>query len=336
MTARGPVASWWEREGEDIRCLLCPRKCLVAPGTRGYCGARVHVPGEGLVAGTYGSVSSLAVDPVEKKPLYHWNPGTRTLSLGSTGCSMDCPFCQNWSIAKPESSGKVPVHAVAPEALAPLARKAGVPSVSFTYNEPLVSFEYLRDAARLLREEGLASILVSNGMIEEAPLGEILPLLSAANIDLKAFTERGYALLGGFLGTVRRTIDRLLSSGVHVEVTFLLVPGINDEPAPFLQMVQWLSGLDPQPVLHISRYFPNRLWDRAPLSSTTMAEYVERASSVLEYVYEGNSGNENLTVCRDCQGILVRRSGFRVLENNLDPGGCCLRCGTPSPIVMNL
>ena len=211
-------------------------------------------------------------------------PRTRTLSLGSTGCSMDCPFCQNWSIAKPESSGKVPVHAVAPEALAPLARKAGVPSVSFTYNEPLVSFEYLRDAARLLREEGLASILVSNGMIEEPPLGEILPLLSAANIDLKAFTERGYALLGGFLGTVRRTIDRLLSSGVHVEVTFLLVPGINDEPAPFLQMVQWLSGLDPQPVLHISRYFPNRLWDRAPLSSATMAEYVERASSVLEYV----------------------------------------------------
>lgn len=336
MTHSERGAAWWHREGEDARCLLCPHECLLAPGARGRCGARVHVPGRGLTAATYGLISSLAIDPVEKKPLYHWNPGTLTLSLGSVGCSMDCPFCQNWRIARPRTIEDIPVRYLGPEEPGRLAEEEGVPSVSFTYNEPLVSWEYLVDASRILKERDIPAIVVSNGLISEPPLKELAPLIAAANIDLKAYGEKRYRMLGGRLGTVRRTIVLLIEAGVHVEVTFLLVPGLNDEMTPFLEMVQWLSELSPQPVLHISRYFPNRRWTEGATPETLMAEYVRRASERLAYVYAGNGGDENSTLCRRCGELLVHRQGFRVIAMNVDRAGHCMRCGGPTPVVMTL
>ncbi|HCL79874.1 MAG TPA: AmmeMemoRadiSam system radical SAM enzyme, partial [Synergistaceae bacterium] len=217
-----------------------------------------------------------------------------------------------------------------------LAEEAGVPSVSFTYNEPLVSWEYLVDASRVLKERRIPAIIVSNGLISEAPLQELTPLVAAANIDLKACGEEQYRTLGGRLGTVQRTIALLIEAGVHVEVTFLLVPGLNDEMTPFLEMVQWLSELSPQPVLHISRYFPNRRWTEGATPEALMAEYVQRASERLVYVYAGNGGDENSTLCRHCGKTLVLRRGFRVTAMNVDPAGRCMHCGNPTPVVMTL
>jgi pyruvate formate lyase activating enzyme len=222
----------------------------------------------------YGKISSAAVDPIEKKPLYHWNPGTSILSLGTVGCSMDCPFCQNWRIAGWDPA--LSLASMEPEDVVRSAEKTESRSVAFTYNEPMVWFEFLLDASRALREAGVSTVLVSNGMILPEPLGELLPFVSAANIDLKAFTPEAYRFLGGNLEAVKNSIRILISGGVHVEVSFLLVPGINDDMEAFGRMVQWLASFDPRPVLHVSRYFPARKWSAPPPSNKLVGEYCTR------------------------------------------------------------
>ncbi len=323
---------WWRWERECARCLLCPHACLIPPGGKGRCGVRVHTPGTGLKPLNYGLVSSIAVDPVEKKPLYHWKPGTCILSLGSVGCSMYCPFCQNWQIA--EWAPSIPLQKLEPDMAAKLAVQEGLSSVAFTYNEPLTWFEYLLDACRFLAGDHISAALVSNGMINPRPLMELVPLLSAANIDLKAFSPETYRFLGGEIHTVKNTIKTLLESGVHVEVTFLLVPGINDEPDVFGKMVAWLASLDPSPVLHISRYFPNRDWKMPATPMERIREYEAIAKERLPWVYTGNTDEESVTRCLQCGGILIRRRRYKVLEINLDEDGRCVFCTSQSPIIL--
>lgn len=325
-------AEWWRFEGENARCMLCPHACLIPPGEQGRCSVRLHAPGLGLRSSNYGLAASLAVDPIEKKPLYHWKPGTSVLSLGSVGCSMRCPFCQNWPLA--ECSPSVPLHRIDPEAPARLAMQHGTPSVAFTYNEPLTWFEFLKDSCRILREEGIPVVLVSNGMINAGPLEELAPYIAAANIDLKAFSPDVYRSMGGELDAVKRTIRTLSAAGTHVEVTFLLVPGISDDPLSFAEMTSWLASLHPAPALHISRYFPNREW-RLPATSIERIEEFERlAQERLQWVYPGNIDGESCTRCSECGGALLRRRRYLLLEKNVDEEGRCAFCSSPTPIVL--
>ncbi len=325
-------ADWWRREGDGVRCTLCPHVCFLSPGETGRCGVRIHMEGEGLRSLSYGMVSSLAMDPIEKKPLYHWKPGTRILSFGSVGCSMRCPFCQNWKLA--ECAPSVPLRRISPEEPALLAQRHGAPSVAFTYNEPLTWFEFLLDSCTFLSEFKIPAVLVSNGMINAAPLDQLLPQVAAANIDLKAFTAEAYRFLGGELETVKRTIQTLLNAGKHVEVTFLLVPRINEEIPAFTEMTAWLASLDPAPVLHISRYFPNREWREPATPPERIREFEVIAKERLPWVYPGNIDGDIVTRCRNCGGVLLLRHRYSVLQNNVTSDGRCAFCSSPSPIIL--
>ncbi len=332
MITSRPLASWWQQEANDVRCLLCPHACLLPPEDTGVCGVRKHEPGRGLVSMNYGLVSAAAVDPVEKKPLYHWKPGTSILSFGSIGCTMHCPFCQNWQIARCEVGRSLTTA----DLTTPLeiARKEGLSSVAFTYNEPIVWFEFLTESARILREEDISVILVSNGLIAPGPRDELLSLLCAANIDLKAFTDEAYRFMGGFLEPVKRTIERFFEGGVHLEITFLLVPGINDSKEDFRRMTRWMRSVSPELVLHISRYFPSHQWTEPAPSLPLLREFVEIAREDLQYVYEGNTGSSSGTQCSSCAASLIERKDYRIVGPFVDSSGKCLRCGTPSPFVL--
>lgn len=325
------TAMWQRREGDALRCLLCPHSCLLQRGQVGKCRVREHVEGVGLVSLNYGKISALATDPIEKKPLYHWNPGTEILSVGTVGCSMDCPFCQNWAIAGWEKD--IPLRSIEPKDLAVLAKDARTEGVAFTYNEPLVWYEFVLESSEILKKEGLHPVLVTNGMILPDPLEELLPFISAANVDLKAFTPGAYRLLGGNLGAVKNTIAAMTGRGIPLEVTFLLVPGINDDREAFEEMLKWLASLDPTPVLHISRYHPCRNWDAPSTPLSLMEEFCALAKKALPFVYPGNTGDEAITRCQSCGEALVTRKGYSIVVKNLDIEGRCEVCGGQSPII---
>ena len=242
-----------------------------------------------IVCESYGRLTALALDPIEKKPLARFFPGSFILSAGSYGCNLNCPFCQNAGISMADATA--PTTFVSPEDLVEKAlslRAQGNIGLAFTYNEPLISYEYVRDCARLAHEKGLKTVLVTNGTIEEGPLRALLPLIDAMNIDLKGFTAEIYRTLGGDLATVRRTIG-LSVPACHVEVTTLIVPGLSDDPDDMDREAAWLASLDPGIPLHISRFFPRyRLTDRPPTPVETVYALREVAAKHLRYVYTGN------------------------------------------------
>ena len=239
-------------------CDLCPHACRLREDETGFCRARTNVGGV-IRPTNYGRLTALALDPIEKKPLYHFHPGHAILSVGSYGCNLACPFCQNADIAAADAS--IPTENVPPARLAALAQELsaaphGSLGVAFTYNEPLVNYEYIMDTAPLLHAAGLAVVLVTNGMICAEPLARLLPHVDAMNIDLKGWQGDFYRRLGGDLMTVRETITHAVRAGVHVEVTTLIIPGMNDSPADMEEEARWLASLSPDLPLHISRYFP--------------------------------------------------------------------------------
>lgn len=274
-----------------VTCPVCPRACSLAEGQRGACRARV-ARGGAVVDENYGRVTALALDPIEKKPLARFRPGTRILSVGSYGCNLRCPFCQNASIAcaGPED---VEWRAYAPEELVAMAdelRSRGNTGLAFTYNEPLVGYEFVRDCAALAHERGLASVLVSNGMVSPGPLAELAGLIDAANIDLKGFTQEFYDQVGGDLAAVKRTIATLAADpGCHLEVTTLIVPGMNDDAAQVDAMAAWLASLDPGITYHVTRFFPcHRMADAAPTPVADVRALAAVARRHLRHVVVGN------------------------------------------------
>jgi pyruvate formate lyase activating enzyme len=283
-------ARWWamEESAGAARCGLCPRACELEHGKWGYCGARFF-DGEALRSPYLGRFSSIAVDPIEKKPLYHWRPGSQIFSLGSLGCTMRCPFCQNHSIAQP-APGASPrrLSELTPQALADKTAELGLRAVAYTYNEPALQAEYILEAAPVLREKGIATVLVSNGMYSESLLRDLAPVVEAANIDLKTFNPKTYARLGGSLDTVRRTIPYLLEQGAHVEVTTLVVPGVSDDPAEFAAELDWLAGLSPDLPLHISRYRPAHKFTAPPTDLNLLLRFEQMAREKLRHVHLGN------------------------------------------------
>lgn len=272
-----------------VQCGLCPHKCNLNPNKTGLCGTRKNIDGN-IKSISYGQVTSLAVDPIEKKPLYHFYPGTTILSVGGFGCNMKCPFCQNYSIS--QQGIEVSQGYVSPEEMVEFARKAtlkaGSIGVAFTYNEPFLSYEYLLDVAPLLKAEGQKVVLVTNGQICQEPLQSILPYIDAMNIDLKAFSEDGYKWMGGDFKTTKDTIRLSLEAGVHVEVTTLVIPGINDDSDMMRSEAMWISKLRKDIPLHLSRYFPRYKLQTEATPVATLYRLQEISQECLDYVYLGN------------------------------------------------
>ena len=270
-------------------CDLCFRHCALEEEQTGFCRARVS-RGGAVVPLNYGKAASLALDPIEKKPLRRFHPGSLVLSVGSFGCNLRCPFCQNHEISM-AGAGGLETEELSPEALAALAEKLrprGNIGVAYTYNEPLVGYEYVRDSAVAVRARGLCNVLVTNGTIEEAPWRALLPWIDAANIDLKGFTEAWYARLGGDLETVKRNIAAA-AEYCHVEVTTLLVPGENDGADEIRALARWLADVSPDIPLHLTRFFPcYRMIDRSQTPVETIYSLADTARESLRYVYTGN------------------------------------------------
>ena len=271
------------------RCELCFHYCELDEGQTGLCRARGCQDGR-IIPLNYGKLTSLALDPIEKKPLRRFRPGSLVLSVGSFGCNLRCPFCQNHEISM-AGDGQLQTVELSPEQLAAKAAEL-VPQrnigVAYTYNEPLVGYEYIRDCAALVRERGLVNVLVTNGTVEETLWWELLPLIDAANIDLKGFTAAWYRKLGGDLDTVKRSIT-LAAERCHVEVTTLLVPGENDSVEEIRKLARWLASVDPNIPLHLSRFFPRyRMTDRPSTPVERVYHLADEARAYLTYVYTGN------------------------------------------------
>ena len=272
----------------SLKCDICFHHCELDEGRTGLCRARANRGGQ-IVPLNYGRLTSLALDPIEKKPLRRFHPGGLVLSLGSFGCNLRCPFCQNAEISM--AGAEFPARDYSPEALVQLAlalRPRGNLGLAYTYNEPLVGYEFVRDCAALVREAGMFNVLVTNGTVEEAPWRALLPLIDAVNIDLKGFTEAWYRRLGGDLETVKRSIA-LAAEACHLEVTTLVVPGCNDGEDELRALSGWLASLSPDIPLHISRFFPrHRMNDLPPTPVDTVYRLAAVARERLRYVYTGN------------------------------------------------
>ncbi len=311
-------------EGSRLRCNLCPHYCLIEEGAVGRCAVRENRGGV-LIALTYGRAVTLNLDPIEKKPLFHFMPGSVILSTGPNGCTLTCGNCQNWHI----SQQRVETDYVSPERLAEVAGRGGSIGVAFTYTEPLLWFEYLLDAVPLIRAKGLKSVLVTNGFLNEEPAREIAPLIDAFNVDLKGIRDEFYReYCGGRVEPVKRFIE-IAASVSHVEVTNLVIPGLNDASRDIQDLVDWLAGVSPEIPLHFSRFFPQyRMTDRPATSQEALERAYAIATKKLKYVYIGNifiDGTED-TRCPTCGATVVRRRGYEA--EMLGAGGVCPSCGT--------
>lgn len=281
------------RSMPGVRCDVCPHGCAPAPGATGACRARSNVGGA-IVPTGYGRITSLAIDPVEKKPLAQWRPGSTVLSVGSYGCNLRCPWCQNASISQVGEDGvawrDVSAYELAALAAQAHARDSRMVGVAFTYNEPLVCWEYVRDAGTLVHERGLSNVLVSAGCVSQHVMREVAPLIDAANIDLKSIRATTYDMLGGDLRVVQQSIELLAETpSCHLEVTCLVVPGVNDTEDEMRELASWVASVDKNIVLHVTRFHP--AWHKRDVGPTPVAKVyalADAARSILPYVYTGN------------------------------------------------
>lgn len=329
-------AEFYRKAGDDkVQCLLCPHECLLSAGQRGLCRARKNIAGR-LYTLNYGRVSSLGIDPIEKKPLYHFYPGRQIFSVGTFGCNFRCQFCQNWEI----SQGEPATEELSPERLVAMALRAreesGSVGIAYTYSEPVVWYEFVYDCAKLAHEKGLKNVLVTNGSIQEEPLEKLLPYIDAMNIDVKAFTPDYYRrVCRGELEPVLRTVERAYGR-CHIELTTLLVPGMNDSDEELEALVDWVASLSRDVPLHFSRYFPRYQMELPPTPLQTLVRAWELARQKLRYVYIGNAWElgerYDNTYCPGCGSLLIRRSGYFVLLSGLE-GRRCKECGTDIAVV---
>ncbi len=313
-----------ELDDDTIRCELCPHLCVLKPNQVGICKVRKNVHGV-LYSLNYGMVSAAAMDPIEKKPLFHFHPGESIFSVGSWGCNMSCPFCQNWEI----SQEKPKIRNFSSAQLVSIAQGNDSFGIAYTYSEPVVWFEYVLDCARNALKEGLANVMITNGYIEEQPFKLLTQYFSAMNIDLKSFDEGYYKkVLHGERNVVMKNISFAHESGVHVEVTKLVVPQDNDSLSEMEELSRWLASVDRSIPLHLSRYYPNYKYDRPPTDVEKMEELYEIAKNYLDFVYIGNiPGVHEDTVCPECGQTVIKRNGYDVEIVGLDENGRCTNCG---------
>jgi len=317
-------AMFWKKEKDSVRCLLCPRNCLIKGGSVGFCGVRQNQDGR-LYSLVYAKPASIAVDPIEKKPFYHFLPGSSALSIGTVGCNLACQFCQNWTLscARPEDTDVS--ETVQPEEIVAMAKKQGCPVIAYTYNEPTIFYEYMLDTAKLARKAGLKNVIVSNGYIEQEPLKELCKHIDAANIDLKAFSNEFYSkYTGAKLQPVLDTLKTLKEEGVWLEITNLVIPTLNDNMEGIEQMCKWIKENLGQAVLHFSRFFPHhKLNNLPPTPPQTLDRARKIALKYLDHVYVGNIQTEaNNTYCPKCKKLLIERQWFTPSLNEIKDSRC--------------
>jgi pyruvate formate lyase activating enzyme len=318
-------------KNDMVRCNLCNHFCVIEPGSRGKCGVRENSGGK-LYTLVYDKVIARHMDPIEKKPLFHFLPGSSSYSIATPGCNFKCLFCQNADISQLNPDWRdIPGEKISPEEIVRQASSLGAASIAYTYTEPTVFFELACDTARLATPRGIKNVFVSNGFMTQACIDEIHPNLHAANIDLKAFTDKFYKeVCGGRLKPVLRTIEYMHSIGIWIEVTTLIIPGYNDSREELRDIARFIAGVDPGIPWHVSRFHPTYKLTSAPstpLATVQMARDIGYEEG-LQYVYSGNVGHDDgeNTFCPKCKTRLIERYGFRVGAKKLDHSRCP-QCG---------
>ncbi len=331
-----PARYWEKLEDGRVRCTLCPHRCTISDGRRGACRVRENRGGV-LYSLSWGRPCSLHIDPIEKKPFYHFLPGSISLSMSTVGCNMTCRFCQNWQISQ-SSPEDIDTESVSPGFFAKKATKAGASSIAFTYGEPVVFIEYAMDIAAAARESGVKSVVVTNGYIERQPLADLCSSVDAIKIDLKAFEDGYYRkICGAGLDPVLRSLVEIRSRGVWLEIVYLMIPTLNDDAETIGRMAAWIEAeLGPDVPVHFSRFHPAyRLPDLPPTPVSSLdAARARCLDAGLNYVYIGNvAGHEGgSTFCRSCSNKIIDRSGYTILSIEMD-GDRCRFCGTAQPGV---
>ncbi|WP_347274948.1 AmmeMemoRadiSam system radical SAM enzyme [Candidatus Kuenenia sp.] len=313
-------------EDTRVQCVLCPRECTIAELERGYCGVRENRNGTYYTL-VHSRVCGLNADPIEKKPLFHFLPGTRAYSIATAGCNVECKFCQNWQISqyRPEQTDSI---RLTPEDVMNEAKSGRCKTIAYTYSEPVVFYEYMYDTAKLTGKNGLNNVMISNGYIQEKPLRELCQYLSAVKIDLKSFTEKFYKdVCAGELKPVLQTLKTLKDIGIWFEIVVLIIPTLNDSEAEFREMCKWIKNeLGPEVPIHFTRFQPTfRIKNLPP----TPVKILENAREIafdagLLFPYVGNVPGHNgeNTYCPNCRHILIRRAGYRILENHIKDNKC--------------
>lgn len=330
-------AQFYVREGDRVRCHLCPHSCLIAEGKRGLCGVRENQGGR-LISLIYGLASSIHPDPIEKKPLFHFLPGSTSISFGSIGCNLFCLHCQNYSISRARF-GEFDLTPITPDDVVKYARSTGSRSVSWTYNEPTIWHEFTKAASKVAHEAGLKTNYVTNGYIQEEPLRDLKGVIDAMNIDVKAFREKFYKdICGGKLAPVLRACELAVELGIHVELTYLIIPKHNDSQEEFEEFSKWvLDSLGQDIPVHFSAFHPDyRLTSVPRTPDSTMTRAYEAAKKAgLEFVYLGNiyAGEFDDTFCPRCGARVIERDGFWVRSTELK-GDKCGRCGASLNLVV--
>lgn len=324
-----PASFYKTRENRSVQCLLCPHLCILNPDQYGKCNTRVNRKGE-LITESYGILSAISTDPIEKKPLYHFFPGSSILSIGSFGCNLSCNFCQNCDISQidPYILSRHPSRDPDEIVNKALLHRDNI-GLAYTYNEPTIYYEYMLRCAALIKEQQQYNVMVTNGYINGAPLDAILQHMDAFNVDLKSFRNDFYhKQSGATLKPVLDTISKISKSDRHLELTFLIIPDLNDSMSEWADMINWISencGADT--ILHVSRYFPRYKLNKPPTPLQTLQDFLELAREKIRYVYAGNTPQlESHTLCPGCGTMLIRRNLYHASVIGIGADGHCSQC----------
>ena len=325
-------AGYYLKKEKDVECQLCPHRCHIQDGKSGICGARENKNGV-LYSSIYGEVTSYAMDPIEKKPLYHFYPGTDIFSMGTRGCNLKCPFCQNWSISQNLSASS---SYISPEKAVSMALERNSVGIAYTYSEPVIWFEYVRDCALLARRKGLKNVLVSNGFVNPEPLSEMTGFIDAMNIDLKCYDINTYRrVMKAGLEPVKETIRMAHERGCFVEVTTLVVPGINDNMDELVELAGFIASVGRKIPWHLSRYYPSYKYDKPATDVKFLNDVWKAGSAILDYVFTGNvhpSDSHSDTICPECHTVVISRNGYHTVIRELKKGKCA-SCGHELGII---
>lgn len=326
-------ASFYRKDvNGKVQCLLCSHLCILDDKKTGICKVRTNIGGT-LIAENYGLLTSVHLDPIEKKPLYHFHPGEKILSIGSAGCNMHCSFCQNFEISQTGIKDLSNLTDINPSQMLGMAKSTSKNiGIAYTYNEPAIFYEYMIETAKLIHEEGLKNVMVTNGFIREKPLLELIPFIDAFNVDLKAFTNNFYQKqTHSQLKPVKEALQLILNHHKHLEITNLVIPQLNDNEKDFTSMVSWIANeLGKETILHLSKYFPQYKSTQSPTADNTLLALFNIAKQYLHYVYLGNVADLQTgtdTFCSACGDLVIKRSFYNVTVAGLNSAGSCKNCG---------
>jgi len=323
-------ASYYKKlKNKDVQCELCPRNCVIKQGNYGFCNARKNIDGK-LYSMVYARPCAVHIDPIEKKPLYHFMPSEKALSVGTVGCNLDCRHCQNFTMSRAKPEG-VLTEKISPEEIVELAVKNNCKIISYTYNEPTVFFEYMLDCAKIARKKGLKNTIVSNGFINEEPLKELCKYIDGANVDLKAFNNKFYKeICSAWFEPVLESLKILKQKNVWLEITNLVIPTLNDDIKEIKKMCIWIKeNLGADVPLHFTAFYPCYKLLDLPQTSPEILKQARKIAlkTGIKYSYVGNvfAAEENNTYCPKCNQLLIERSGFGIIKNNIKNSKCPCR-----------